>query len=155
MGCHFLLQGIFPTHRSNPHLLCLLNLGGFFTTEPSVYYFGLHFDLTFFSASSDHTRVKGDNSNYIVVLSIFWRYVHQPKAMKIKTKMMELGQAARMGSKLYAQKSAGDLKMCGVGLAVLTSVTWRSQYWSHWNFYILWLAKMKYFYPASWYFGLQ
>ena len=43
--------------------------------------------------------------------------------MKIKTKMMELGQAARMGSKLYAQKSAGDLKMCGVGLAVLTSVT--------------------------------
>ena len=42
--------------------------------------------------------------------------------MKIKTKVMELGQAARMGSKLYA-KSAGDLKMCGVGLAVLTSVT--------------------------------
>ena len=37
--------------------------------------------------------------------------------------MMELGQAARMGSKLSAQKSAGDLKMYGVGLAVLTSVT--------------------------------
>ena len=25
MGCHFLLQGIFPTHRLNPHLLCLLH----------------------------------------------------------------------------------------------------------------------------------
>ena len=25
MGCHFLLQGIFPTQGSNLHLLCLLN----------------------------------------------------------------------------------------------------------------------------------
>ena len=25
MGCHALLQGIFPTQGSNPHLLCLLN----------------------------------------------------------------------------------------------------------------------------------
>ena len=24
MGCHALLQGIFPTRGSNPHLLCLL-----------------------------------------------------------------------------------------------------------------------------------
>ena len=24
LGCHFLLQGIFPTQGSNPHLLCLL-----------------------------------------------------------------------------------------------------------------------------------
>ena len=24
-GCHFLLQGIFPTQASNPHLLCLLH----------------------------------------------------------------------------------------------------------------------------------
>ena len=24
VGCHFLLQGIFPTQRSNPVLLCLL-----------------------------------------------------------------------------------------------------------------------------------
>ena len=25
IGCHFLLQGIFPTQGSNPSLLCLLN----------------------------------------------------------------------------------------------------------------------------------
>ena len=25
MGCHFLIQGIFLTHGSNPHLLCLLH----------------------------------------------------------------------------------------------------------------------------------
>ena len=25
VGCHFLLQGIFPTQRSNPSLLCLLH----------------------------------------------------------------------------------------------------------------------------------
>ena len=25
MGCHFLLQGIFPTQGSSPHLLCLLH----------------------------------------------------------------------------------------------------------------------------------
>ena len=25
VGCHFLLQGIFPTQRSNPHLLHVLN----------------------------------------------------------------------------------------------------------------------------------
>ena len=25
VGCHFLLQGIFPTLRLNPHLLCLLH----------------------------------------------------------------------------------------------------------------------------------
>ena len=25
MGCHILLQGIFQTHGSNPHLLCLLH----------------------------------------------------------------------------------------------------------------------------------
>ena len=34
VGCHFLLQGIFPTQRSNPRLLLLLHwLGGFFTTS--------------------------------------------------------------------------------------------------------------------------
>ena len=33
LGCHVLFQGIFPTQRSNPRLLCLLHcLGGFFTT---------------------------------------------------------------------------------------------------------------------------
>ena len=32
MGCHFLLQGIFPTQGSNPHLPAFT--GGFFTTEP-------------------------------------------------------------------------------------------------------------------------
>ena len=32
VGCHFLLQGIFPTQGLNPHLLHLLHLaGGFFT----------------------------------------------------------------------------------------------------------------------------
>ena len=31
VGCHFLLQGIFPTQGANP---CLLLAGGFFTTEP-------------------------------------------------------------------------------------------------------------------------
>ena len=25
MGCHFLVQGIFPTQKSNPHLWCLLH----------------------------------------------------------------------------------------------------------------------------------
>ena len=34
-GCHFLLQGIFPTQGSNPCLLCLLHWQtGFFTTAP-------------------------------------------------------------------------------------------------------------------------
>ena len=33
VGCHFLLQGIFPTQGSNPCLLCIA--GGFFTTEAS------------------------------------------------------------------------------------------------------------------------
>ena len=39
VGCHALLQGIFPTQESNLHLLCLLHplmspasAGGFFTT---------------------------------------------------------------------------------------------------------------------------
>ena len=36
MGCHFLLQGIFPTQGSNPGLLHLPALAhGFFTTSPS------------------------------------------------------------------------------------------------------------------------
>ena len=35
MGCHFLLQGIFPTQGLNPHLLRLLQReAGSFTTEP-------------------------------------------------------------------------------------------------------------------------
>ena len=35
VGCHFLLQRIFPTQGSNPCLLHLLALaGGFYTTEP-------------------------------------------------------------------------------------------------------------------------
>ena len=38
MGCHFLLQGIFPIWASNPHFLCLLcwqaGFFFFFTTEP-------------------------------------------------------------------------------------------------------------------------
>ena len=35
VGCHFLLQGIFPTQGLNPCLLRLLALPGrFFTTEP-------------------------------------------------------------------------------------------------------------------------
>ena len=34
-GCHFLLQGIFPTQRSNSTSLASPALaGGFFTTEP-------------------------------------------------------------------------------------------------------------------------
>ena len=34
VGCHFLLQGIFPTQGSNPSFLCLPALGGgFFTTS--------------------------------------------------------------------------------------------------------------------------
>ena len=34
VGCHFLLQGIFPTQGSNPHLLRLLNWrAGFLTTS--------------------------------------------------------------------------------------------------------------------------
>ena len=32
-GCHFLLQGIFPTQGSNPHLVCLLHWQAFFTTR--------------------------------------------------------------------------------------------------------------------------
>ena len=32
VGCHFLLQGIFSTQISNPHISCIA--GGFFTTEP-------------------------------------------------------------------------------------------------------------------------
>ena len=32
VGCHFLLQGIFPTQGSNPRISCIA--GGFFTTEP-------------------------------------------------------------------------------------------------------------------------
>ena len=35
MGCHFLLQGIFPTQELNPGLLHLLHwLSGFFSAEP-------------------------------------------------------------------------------------------------------------------------
>ena len=36
-GCHFLLQGIFPSQGSNWHLLCLLHwqAGFFFTTSAS------------------------------------------------------------------------------------------------------------------------
>ena len=34
LGCHALLQGIFPTQRSIPHLLQLLHCRGIFTTEP-------------------------------------------------------------------------------------------------------------------------
>ena len=30
MGCHFLLQGIFPTQGSNPHFLLFLALAGRF-----------------------------------------------------------------------------------------------------------------------------
>ena len=34
VGCHALLQGIFPTQGSNPHLFMPLALaGGFFTTS--------------------------------------------------------------------------------------------------------------------------
>ena len=34
VGCHVLFQGIFPTQRSNPHLLCLLHWQvGSFTTS--------------------------------------------------------------------------------------------------------------------------
>ena len=43
MGCHSLLQGLFPTQGSNLHLLCLLHqqVDGFFTTVPPgkpIYY---------------------------------------------------------------------------------------------------------------------
>ena len=37
VGCHFLLQGIFPTQGSNPHLL---QAEGFLTTELPGYYNG-------------------------------------------------------------------------------------------------------------------
>ena len=34
MGCHALLQEIFPTQGSNPCLMSPALAGGFFTTEP-------------------------------------------------------------------------------------------------------------------------
>ena len=34
VGCHALLQGIFPIQGLNPHLLCLLHCRQFFTPEP-------------------------------------------------------------------------------------------------------------------------
>ena len=35
VGCHALVQGIFPTQGLNPHPLCLLPIAhGFFTTKP-------------------------------------------------------------------------------------------------------------------------
>ena len=39
-GCHFFLQGIFPTQRLNPHLLCLLHCqaGSLPTEQPSAVY---------------------------------------------------------------------------------------------------------------------
>ena len=37
MGCHATLQGIFPTQRSNPHLLCFLHWqAGSFPIAPPV-----------------------------------------------------------------------------------------------------------------------
>ena len=33
VSCHSILQGIFPTQESNPHLLSSCVAGGFFTTE--------------------------------------------------------------------------------------------------------------------------
>ena len=51
VGCHALLQGIFPTQGSNPQLLCLQYwLGVFFTTEPPgkprlCWYFGVNGSL--------------------------------------------------------------------------------------------------------------
>ena len=35
MGCHFLLQGIFPTQGSNQPPVSLAIAGGYFTTEPT------------------------------------------------------------------------------------------------------------------------
>ena len=46
VGCHFLLQGIFPTQRSN---LCLMSpalAGGFFTTSALPFFF-LPFSILF------------------------------------------------------------------------------------------------------------
>ena len=37
VGCHFLLQGTFPTQGSSPHLLSLLHCGGIQNTLPSQY----------------------------------------------------------------------------------------------------------------------
>ena len=34
VGCHALLQGIFPIQGSNPYLMSPALVGGFFTTEP-------------------------------------------------------------------------------------------------------------------------
>ena len=36
VGCHALLQGIFPIQGSNPGLLCLLHCRQFFTAEPQM-----------------------------------------------------------------------------------------------------------------------
>ena len=48
VGCHFLLQGIFPTQGSNPHLLCLLHWqAGSLPLAPS----GLYHLLTLFYVS--------------------------------------------------------------------------------------------------------
>ena len=36
VGCHALVQGIFPTQRWNLHLLCLLQAGRFLTLLPQI-----------------------------------------------------------------------------------------------------------------------
>ena len=65
MGCHFLLQGIFLTHGSNLHLLCLLTMaGGFFTTEPPR--------KPLVAASGDYSSLqcKGFSMQWLLLLQI-------------------------------------------------------------------------------------
>ena len=66
MGCHFLLQGIFPTQGSNPHLLSSVLAGGFFST------------VTWEANFNDVTSAIYSASLSLILLTVKWGKLELP-----------------------------------------------------------------------------
>ena len=61
VGCHFLLQGMFPTQRSTPHLLYLAD--GFFTTEPPAWA----------TTNTEHSQILAGPKFHKLLVTMDWR----------------------------------------------------------------------------------
>ena len=99
MAFHFLLQGIFLTQRSNPHLLCLLHWGGFCIAEPlgkpqGGYYSATKSNELLMWSMQQHEwiwktlrskRNEIQKSEYCMILLIFKNRQNSPVVIEIKT----------------------------------------------------------------------
>ena len=112
MGCHFLLQGIFPTQGLNVHLCASYTAGRFFTTEPP----GKP------QVINDAQISVAYNNKGLFLAHATWRRKWQPTPVFLPGEF--LGQRSLTGYSLWGRKESDTTER----LSLFPVMHWRRQW---------------------------